>query len=564
MSSSAIFILRLTREAGGSAFETPVVRRFTSKPALVELTKSRMCFARTDSNARPTRSFTWANQKNLSSFRPADLICLRTLATSPRFFFATSGGSDHRTETEHDEFYASLPTVLAATLGGGASMKHSPVKDVVAFLSFSRGDRDPSSSLKMFSAREWKYVLQWLDDAGLAFYFLQKLKDTHTAGIAPPLLLSRLERNFASNQLRIDDMARRFDAINRGFNDAGVRYAVIKGFSLVPQFCPYAALRHQADLDYLVDEPSLPAACHVLVEAGYRPQKSRSSKESIFVTPGGEPSHSDEQYSPHAPHAVELHTDIWDSEMHRMPPIPNPFSVSQVRTQHWNGLMFPAQSDQDAFLLQVLHACHHVFTQWIRLSCLFEIAYFLHRRASDTQFWSGIEQRVGDNAILREFVVIVTEVAAQLFAAPVPELVRSWGAEIRPGPRTWIEHYSRDWALSALPIYEFGSLPCSKLALFLHQQYRREVSIEESRLQSKWPSSRDSRIALSIKSEPSLLLSAAWWRRQHFLRRSIFFTLAALRYAVEIPRWRRRTRASEQSSAAAPWPTNSLRSKKAS
>jgi hypothetical protein len=443
-------------------------------------------------------------------------------------------------------------------------VKHSPVEAVVAFLSFSRDPSAPRSAIAKFSPREWKHVLRWLDDAGLLFYFLQKLRDTHAVEAAPPLILSRLERNFADNQLRIDEMARRFEAINRKFNDAGVQYTVIKGFSLVPQFCPNAALRHQADLDYLLDDQSLPQANRVLIEAGYRQQESQSSKEWIFVTPGGKPSRGDEQYSPQAPHAVELHTDIWDSEMHRLPPIPSLFSVSQARTRRWNEFTFPAQSDEDGFLLQVLHACHHFFTQWIRLSCLFEIAYFLHRRASDTQLWGEIEQRIGDDAVLREFVVIVTEVAARLFAAPVPQSVQNWNAGIRPGPRIWIEHYARDWALSGLPVYQFSLFPRSKLALFLHQQYRSESWTEQSRLPSKSPSSRLSRIALSIKSEPSLLLSSAWWRRQHLFRRSVFHTLAGLRYAVEIPRWRRLMRANERTSTAALWPPDSLQSKKAS
>lgn len=443
-------------------------------------------------------------------------------------------------------------------------MKHSTVETVVAFLNFSRDLSAPRGAIGKFSPQEWKHALQSIEDAGLIFYFLQKLKDTHAVEAVPPLILSRLERNFAGNQLRIDEMARRFDAINRKFNDAGVQYTVIKGFSLIPQFCPNAALRHQADLDYLVDDQSLPQASRVLIEAGYCPQISRSRKESIFVIPGGEAPRSDEQYSPKAPHAVELHTDIWDSEMHRLPPIPSLSFLLRARTQRWNGYTFPAQSDEDAFLLQVLHACHHVFTQWIRLSCLFEIAYFLHRRASDTHFWSGIERRVGDNAIFREFVVIVAEVAARLFAAPVPQLIQNWNTGIRPGPRTWIEHYARDWALSGLPVYEFSLFPRSKLALFLHKQYRSASSTEKSQHQDKPPSSRLSRTALAIKREPSLLLNRAWWRRQHFFRRSVFRALAGVRYAVEIPRWRRLMRTSEQTSAAGSWPCDSLQSKKAS
>jgi Uncharacterised nucleotidyltransferase len=443
-------------------------------------------------------------------------------------------------------------------------VKLTPVENVVGFLSFSGDHSDRVNAIEAFSRREWKHVQHWLDDAGLAFYFLQKLKDTHASDVIPPAVLSRLERNFLSNQLRMDDMSHRFDAINKRFNDAGVNYAVIKGFSLVPEFCPYAPLRHQADLDYLVDEQSLPAACRGLIDAGYSSKESPSRKHSIFVIAGGSSSRGDEQYSPQAPHAVELHTDMLESKMLRLPPIPSLFSVAQPRTRHWNGFAFPAQADENAFLLQVLHACNHFFSQWIRMSWLFEIGYFLHRRTSDTELWRAIEQRVGDSAVLREFVVIVTEVAARLFAVPLPKLVQSWSPKIRPGPRTWIEYYARNWALCGLPVYEFNLFPRAKLALFLHHQYRSASWALPSRHHKEPPSSRLRRIASSIKSDPSLVLNTGWWRRQHLIRRTFFHASAGLRYVCEIPRWRWRNRASLQTRASAPWTSDSLLSKKAS
>ena len=438
-----------------------------------------------------------------------------------------------------------------------------PIEEIVGFLSFSHDRPDPPPVFEKLRQRQWVYVLQWLDDAGLAFYFLQKLKDTNARDFVPPVVLSHLARNFASNRLRVDEMSHRFESINRRFTDAGVRYVALKGFSLVGQFCPFAPLRYQADFDYLVDEESLPAARRLLIDAGYNPRHSRSNKELIFVSLGEEPSRGDRQYSPQASHAVELHTDIWDSKMHGVLPIPTLFSVAQARDHHWNGLVFPAQTDEDAFLLQVLHACHHFFTQWIRMSCLYEIGYFLHRRASDRELWSAIEERAGDSAVIREFVVIVTELAARLFGAPVPELVQSWGTRIRPGARIWSEHYARNWALGGLPVYEFSLLPRAKLALFLHQQYKTALWEQESQHPSESSPSRLSRIASSIKKDPSLALNPRWWKRQHLFRRTVFHCLAGLRYVCEIPRWRWRNRVYVQA-ASTPWTSDSLPAKKAS
>jgi len=424
------------------------------------------------------------------------------------------------------------------------AVEQTPAEAIVRFLSFSSDSRDSVPAIEKFTRRQWEHVQPWLDDAGLAFYFLERLKTTNSTALIPRSVLSRLERNFAANQARIDHMSLRFKEINQRFDDAGVRYEVVKGFSLVPEFCPYSSLRYQADLDYLIADESLPDAQRVFQEAGYDSRDSFSGKESIFVTPGAKPSRGDSSFLPHAPHAVELHTDIWDSEMHELQPIPKLFSVSQAKTSHWNGLSFPAQTDEDAFLLQVLHACRHLFTQWIRISNLLEISYFLNRRASDTDLWARAEKRVGENAVVREFVVIVVELATRLFAGPVPSLVQDWGARMHRQSRVWIEHYGRNWVLCEMPVYRFSLFPQSKLVLFLQQQYRCAPLKARPKKNDSSPSSRFSQIISSLRLKPTLLLNREWRKRHLLVRRSIFYALAQARYICEIPRWRWRTRRS--------------------
>ncbi len=199
-------------------------------------------------------------------------------------------------------------------------------------------------------------------------------------------------------------------------------------------------------------------------------------------------------------------------------------------------MTFSALDDQDAFLLQVLHACHHLFTQWIRMSCLYEIAYFLKDRSTDTELWESVHERVGKNLVLREFIVVVTELAAQLFHAPIPVAVQIWGAEIRTGPRVWIENYARHWAFSDVPVYQFNLFPTSKLVLFLQQQYRDKHQGDGLTVQQA-PPSRLARLIGAMRKNPGLILSAEWWKRQLLVRRVIFNGLAVLRYLYEVPRW---------------------------
>ena len=417
-------------------------------------------------------------------------------------------------------------------------MKRAPAEDIVNFLSFSGPARDATAAIARFTPRDWSRVQRWMQDAGLVFFFLKRLMDTNMTQLVPAPVLSRLQCNFASNKMRTADLSRRFDSINRSFDHAGVRYAVLKGFSLVPEFCPSAALRHQADLDYLIDLNALPVAQRALIHAGYAPQQSVSAKEFIFVSPGAKASRDDSQYSAQAGHAVELHTDVWDNEMHRVPRIPQLLGADQATRRHWNDCAFPALSDADAFLLQVLHACHHLFTQWIRMSSLFEIGYFLNRRVSDTALWSVVQERVQDNPIIREFIVIVAELVARLFAPQIPPLIQDWAEKVRPATRVWLETYARSWAFCELPVHEFSLFPRSKFVLFLQQQFSERSSGDRGK------PDHSSHGELSLGTKSLWLPRTDWWKRKRLLRRGIYYALAQTRYVCEIPRWRRLTRTS--------------------
>ena len=418
-------------------------------------------------------------------------------------------------------------------------MRRNPGQEIVDFLSFSSAAKHDHAGLRNFRERDWRRASKWLDDSGLAFYFLRKLKQTNAREAVPTWVMNRLEQSFADNQQRVGEMSRRFDSLNRKFNDAGVRYVVLKGLSLVPEYCPDANLRHQGDFDYLVDDQSLSTAQRIVGDAGYNPKPSASSQEYIFVSRGtGTATRSPEQYSARAPHAVELHLDIWDSEQHGLPSMPGLFSVERTRIHQRNGLTFPGLPDEDAFLLQVLHACQHLFTYWIRMSSLFEIGFFLNQRGTDASLWNRVEQRVGDNLMLREFVVVITELVAKLFAAPIPLPIRAWGQTMRPATRVWIERYARHCAFCEIPSYELCFLPKAKLVLFLQQQYENTGVREHPARKRLTEFPRLSRMVLSLKEKPSLVLNAGWWKRQLFIRRSLFHTLAGLRYLCEIPRWR--------------------------
>jgi len=411
-------------------------------------------------------------------------------------------------------------------------VKRELAHHVVRFLSLSP-ERSHSVRWDRFRSRDWQRTLPWLHENGLALYFRQRLKDSNREAAVPDLVWSNLERNFAANRKRITSLANRFERLNREFERAGVTYAAVKGFSLVPDFCPDSCLRPQSDFDYVIQEDSLLQAQRVLAGAGYS-LKAQAARDYEFQLPGTEfvPT-AESQYSSSAPHTVELHLSLWDSNARDIV-LPEPaFSSARTVQREWQGLSFSALREEDLFLFLVMHIFYHISNYWLRISWLYEIAYFLQRRATDECFWAGVADSIGDDPQLREITGCVAELAARFFAAPLPDAIVGW--QLRPAVKIWIERYSEIWAFGKNHVDDFSLLPTAKLTLFLLQQYAPDAKrFIRSRL---FPATRLSSVASALKTKPSRLLDSQFRRRARILRRTFFHTAANFRFLCEAVRW---------------------------
>ena len=428
-------------------------------------------------------------------------------------------------------------------------MKRTVAEAVVNYLSFSGKTSAHVGELAGFRDREWKQGVSWLHDTGLALYLLQKLKRGNVTDIVPKATLSRLEENLAANRRRVIYMASQFEFLNQKLSAAGVRYAAVKGFSLVPQFCPDASLRHQSDFDYLIDHQSLPLAQTVLEEAGYFLSKHKAN-EFVFLMPSREiPPPDDEQYEAHAPHAVELRVAFWDSDFHGVFLTGPRFSVDNTRTQRWQNSVFPALPEEDAFLLQVIHAFNHVLTGGVRMAWLYEIGYFLSQRSTDELLWQRVERRIGEDALLREIVVVVTELSAHFFKAPLPTTSIIWAQKLDPAVRIWINYYARTWVFAKNRVDQLGLFSAAKVVLFLHQQYLPDASRRHQMRIRLLPLEQLFQRAGSITGKSSANDGGRRRQLKHALIRFLFHATAGLRYLWEIPRWRRLNKASARRSS---------------
>lgn len=413
-------------------------------------------------------------------------------------------------------------------------MKRTLPEVIVDFLQFSDDGESCAEQFARFGSSKWQYGLRWMDYTGLALYFLQKVRDTNATSRLPPFALERLEANHAANRRRAAYMQQRFASLNRKLNDAGVRYAAVKGLTLIPQFCPDPSLRHQNDFDYLVDEQSLPRARAALEEMGYALYK-QTKRESVYGMPSqtsAVPGH--EQYGANAPHAVELHIVIgeWQNLL-----LTEPQFLESAVVNTSGGVPFRALPEEQAFLLQSLHAFSHILGDWIRLSWLFEIACFFKSRQPDCQLWNRLGELLADDSRLREIVAVVSELTTQFFHVPAPAPIRMWQTELRPPVKVWIDHYARKWAFGENRIDEFALFPTRRLPLFLCQQYI-AGSVRAGILRRLVPLARLSRVAQTVAAAPSAALRPEFRKRERLLRRSVFHLGAGMRYLWEIPRWK--------------------------
>ena len=92
--------------------------------------------------------------------------------------------------------------------------------------------------MRLLSEHQWSHALEWLDISGLALYFLDRVIDQKLQDIIPRRVLARLEQNLLDNTWRIAQMIAEASAIYTSFQNAGLSWATLKGFSLWPVSVP--------------------------------------------------------------------------------------------------------------------------------------------------------------------------------------------------------------------------------------------------------------------------------------------------------------------------------------
>jgi hypothetical protein len=399
-------------------------------------------------------------------------------------------------------------------------------------LTFCTPPPERCTRLDNLSDKEWQPLLQWLDTSGLALYFLDRITALRQRHILPASVLSRLGQNLTDSTTRIDAMIAESTAIHKSFQQAGLSYATLKGFSLWPISVPKLELRSQLDLDFLVADNSSIEARKILETRGYR-LHAISGRSWEFKANQSAAYTLKDLYKPTPQRSVELHIETASESKASL----------LARTEHlcFHGVCTPVLSPVDLFLGQGLHLYKHLCSEFSRTAHIIEFRRHIIARYKQDEFWEDLRKLVGGNTRAAAALGFVTLLITRVMGDFAPEAFTSWTiSELPAAARQWIGLYGSRTV--------FASFPGSKLYLLL------QTGMQEAGL----PAKRPLRYALLPRGLPPAIAHGApgetlpariqRYRRQvHFvLFRLQFHILEGLRYLFESARWRRYMKQFEQ------------------
>jgi hypothetical protein len=380
------------------------------------------------------------------------------------------------------------------------------------------------SRLWVLSDGQWDQALEWLDVSGLALYFLDRIIEQHLQEMIPRRVLARLQQNLAENTWRTSQMIAEANTIHARFQDAGLSYATLKGFSLWPDSVPRLELRSQLDLDFLVAEESAPEARRILEERGYR--LHAISGRSWEFKAGEMPRASLKDLYKASPHrCAELHIEPASTER----PL-----LARTERQCLQGVWFPVLAPEDLFLGQGLHLFKHLCSEFSRTAHMLEFRRHVMARRDDAGFWARLRTLAEADPRVPLALGVTTHWITHVMGEFAPEAFTSWTvARVPASVGLWIEVYGRRTVLAGVP--------GSKLYLLLQQELLRASGsaarpVRHSLVPRRLPPS----IALPTANESRAARIRRHWRQLRFvLRRLRFHVVADLQYLYESRRWKR-------------------------
>ena len=322
---------------------------------------------------------------------------------------------------------------------------------ILDYLRFSEQESVQSADWVSADEVAWKYGLGFTDKAGLSLHLRDHLMRCNDFERLPASIQVELQRRHNDNLRRTRDMEQEFVGLNRQLQGADIRYLNLKGLLLAPDFVEPLERRVQYDYDFLVKKEDLQRAYSLFLQHGYSALHSTRELAADHLSPLIQKSGwkwKGNYYDPAIPRGVELHFQLWDSNFELLPiqTLDKVWELSCSRA--FDSITAPTLSREDTLLYVTLHAFRHLLRNDLRLSHLYEIAFFLQRTSEEERFWNDFTLRVSQCPNTTKMVATTFELARSLFRPALYPLVRQFiVARLPATAASWVCAYGRTGAI---------------------------------------------------------------------------------------------------------------------
>ena len=311
-----------------------------------------------------------------------------------------------------------------------------------------REDVTGAERLPTFKERDWKSIKRWLDASGLGIYFLHRVKALRLENCIPEAFLETLEQNARDHRLQTEEMFAEFADLVSLFQANELRFAVQKGFSLVPDYCPDPSMRLQLDLDFLVSADHCASCEELLMTRGYRVIHRHVDELCMQRGKNGIPLPS-ELYKRKGQWRVELHAFPFD---HASDEVAQATALSSTELSRFRGVVYPVLPAPKVFLAQSCHLFRHARNGWLRDSWLLELHHFVEHQRHNALLWHAVEQDCAGNPQAGLAVAFAARMTSEIFGEFRSPLAGALLDELLPaGVKRWISRYAWDVALAKFP-----------------------------------------------------------------------------------------------------------------
>jgi Uncharacterised nucleotidyltransferase len=341
----------------------------------------------------------------------------------------------------------------------------------------------------------------------------------------PLAVNQRLQKNLSDNRARMRALLQDSAEVQAEFQRANISYAVLKGFSLCPSSVPISELRHQLDLDFLIDEGGASKAREILEKAGYR-LHGISGRTWEFKKNEVPRFSTKNMYKDGFGRTVELHIEPMQPGRESL--------LSRREFREIEGVTMPVLAPADLFLRQGMHAFKDVCSSFLRASHLLEFYRNVCAHGDDPAFWSEVSELAKEDPRAVVGLGVVLQLIESVMRVEAPLKLAMWTMLRLPAAvQRWIALYGLNCV--------YGMHPGTKLYLLLQRELEAAGMTFARPARTALVPTRLPQVIIPASADDTMILRTQRHalQFQYVAQRLRFHLVEGLRYAWASYRWRR-------------------------